>query len=122
MSKSCSSPICTKNLVNIGNLESGEHGICIPDCDIIQASPSVLSATVFPPALGPLIIMAVVLLSISKFIGTASSPKRGCLQFFKLIWLDPFSFKLIFPLICIEYFALAKIRSNVEAKLIFSLI
>ena len=107
--------------MNTGIFESGEHGKSIPDCDINEIIPIVLRATVFPPAFGPLMIMEVSLFLISTSIGTALLPSKGCLQLISLSIFSPFSFKLIDPLIDLEYLAFAKIKSILVDVSIFCL-
>ena len=49
----CSSPMSANTDLNTGTLESGSAGTCRPACAISASRPAVLSATVLPPVLGP---------------------------------------------------------------------
>ena len=49
----CSSPMSAKTELNTGRREPSAAGMCRPACAISASSPAVLSATVLPPVLGP---------------------------------------------------------------------
>ncbi len=51
----CSSPMSAKSVRNTGNVDPGAAGMCRPAWAISASNPAVLSATVLPPVLGPVI-------------------------------------------------------------------
>src|SRR5712692_240816 len=75
----CSSPISTSTRSNSGSsARSAATGM--PDCAASAASPTVLSATVLPPVLGPLITSTVSSPPSSSVIGTTARPSRRSLS------------------------------------------
>jgi len=80
-----SSPISTNIFSKIDIEVPFSAGISIPHCVIKTRMPTVFSVTVFPPALGPVIIKFLYFSPISKSRGTISPLSSGCLAFTNLI-------------------------------------
>ena len=76
----CASPMSARIWSNHGNSASSA-GIGTPACAMAESTPSVLSTTVLPPALGPLTIKARRLPSNRRLMGTGrrwSCANRSC--------------------------------------------
>ncbi len=87
----CSSPISAKISWNTAISESSSVGICKPDWAISDNKPTVLSATVLPPVLGPVITTIKKSCPRWKLIGTTLSVNKGWRALRRLI--RPSSFK-----------------------------
>ena len=67
----CSSPMSAKIVLKTGTLDPSAAGMRNPDWAINASNPAVLSATVFPPVLGPVMSSTVAGGTILMVTGTA---------------------------------------------------
>ena len=97
-------------------LEFSCTGIFKPLHAIRQSNPTVFKVTVFPPVFGPVISKLENLSPKVTVIGTTLEASiKGCLADSRLIIFSSLILGVI-PFISLEYFALAKIKSNLLIK------